>query len=80
MYFLGIRLWYQFSCGISKMVGPKKIFAQESTCSKEILTPSALNYLWSSVVGVVKVDYFEFPSEIFEILCELDVRGIACNF
>ena len=28
-----------------------KIFAQESTRSKEILIPSTLNYLWSSVVS-----------------------------
>ena len=54
-----------------------KTFAQESTCSKEILIPSTLNYLWSSVVGVVKVDYLDFPCEI---LCEFDVRIIACNF
>ena len=32
------------------------------------------------VVGVVKVDYFDFPCEIFEILGELDVRVAACNF
>ena len=57
-----------------------KIFAQESTCSKEILVPTTLNYLWSSVVGVVKVDYFYFPCEVFEILCELDVRVIASTF
>jgi hypothetical protein len=38
------------------------------------------NYLWSSVVGVVKVDYFDFPCEIFEILGELDVRVVACHF
>ena len=57
-----------------------KIFALESTCSKEILIPSTLNYLWSAVVGVVKVDYLDFPCEIFEILCEFDVRVIACNF
>jgi hypothetical protein len=25
------------------------------------------NYFWSSVVGVVKVDYFDFPCEKFEI-------------
>ena len=25
-------------------------------------------YFWSSVVGVVKVDYFDFPGEIFEKL------------
>ena len=31
-----------------------KILAQESTCSKEILIPTTLNYLWSSVV--FKVD------------------------
>ena len=43
------------------------------------LIPTTSNYLWSSVVGVVKVDYFDFPCEIFEILCELDVRVIACN-
>jgi hypothetical protein len=29
---------------------------------------------------LVKVDYFDFPCEIFEILCEFDVRVIACNF
>ena len=57
-----------------------KIFAQETMSSKEIWIPTTLNYLWSSVVGVVKVDYFDFPCEIFEILCELDVRVIACNF
>ena len=33
-----------------------------------------------SVVGVVKVDYFDFPCEILKILCEIDVRVIACNF
>jgi len=32
---------------------------------------TASNYFWSSVVGVVKVDYFDFPCEIFEILGEL---------
>ena len=42
--------------------------------------PTTSNYLQSSVVGVVKVDYFDFPCEILEILCELDVRVIACNF
>jgi hypothetical protein len=31
-------------------------------------------------VGVVKVDYLDFPCEIFEILCEFDDRVIACNF
>ena len=63
------------------MVGPKKqAFAQESTCSNEILIPTALNHLWFSVVGVIKVDYLEFPCEKFEILCELDVGIIACNF
>ena len=57
-----------------------KLFAQESTCSKEILIPTSLNYLWCSVVGVLKVDYLDFPCKIFEILCELDVGAIACNF
>ena len=41
--------------------------------NSEQIIPTASNYLWSSVVGVVKVDYFDFPCEIFEILCELDV-------
>ena len=45
-----------------------KIFAQESTCSKEILIPTTLNYLGFSVVGVVKVDYYDFACEILEIL------------
>ena len=29
---------------------------------------------------VFKVDYFDFPCEIFEILGELDVRVVACIF
>ena len=37
-------------------------------------------YFWFSVVRVVKVDYFDFPCEIFKILCKIDVRVIACNF
>ena len=57
-----------------------KLFGQESTCSKEILIPTALNHLWFSVVGVLKVEYLDFPCEIFEILCELDVGVIACIF
>ena len=57
-----------------------KLFAQESTCSNEILIPTSLNHLWFSVVGVLKVDYLDFPCEIFEILCELDVGVIACIF
>ena len=32
------------------------------------------------VVGVVKVEYFDFPCEILKILCEIYVRVIACNF
>ena len=39
------------------------------------LIPTTLDYLSSSVVGVVKVDYFDFPCEIFEILGELDVTS-----
>ena len=31
------------------------------------------NYFWASVVGAVKVYYFDFPGE-------LDVRLVACNF
>ena len=50
-----------------------KLFAQESTCSKEILVPTTFNHLWFLGVGVLKVDYLDFPCEIFEILCELDV-------
>ena len=57
-----------------------KLFVQESTCSKEILIQTSLKYLWSSVVGVIKVDYLDFGCEIFEILCELDSGVIACNF
>ena len=57
-----------------------KLFAQESTCSKEILISTSLNHLWFSVVGVIKVDYLDFPCENFEILCELDAGIIACNF
>ena len=44
------------------------------------LIPTTLNYLRSSVVGSVKVDYFDCPCEIFEILRKLDVKLIACNF
>jgi hypothetical protein len=44
------------------------------------LIPTSLNYLWSSVVGVLKVDYLDFQCEIFEILCELDFGVITCNF
>ena len=55
-----------------------KLPAQESTWSKEILIPTALNHLRFSVV--LKVEYLDFPCEIFEILCELDVGVIACNF
>ena len=40
------------------------------------LIPTTLNYLRSSVVGVVKVDYFDLPLAIFEI----DVRVLNCNF
>ena len=57
-----------------------KHFAQESTCWEGILIPTTLNYLWYSVVGVVKVDYFDFPCEIFKIVCEIDIGVIACNF
>ena len=57
-----------------------KLFAQESTCSKEILISTSLNHLWFSVVRVLKADYLDFPWEIFEIMCELDVGIIACNF
>ena len=57
-----------------------KLFAQESTCLKEILISTSLNHLWFSVVGVKKADYLDFPCEKFEILCELDVGIIACNF
>ena len=44
--------------------------------------PTSLNRLWFSVVGALKVDYLDFPCEIFEILCELKVYvgEIACNF
>ena len=48
-----------------------KLFAQELTCSKEILILATLNHLWLSVVGVLKVDYLDFPCEKFEILREL---------
>ena len=44
------------------------------------LIPNTSNYLWSSVVGIVKADYFDFPCEIFEILCELDVGYLPANF
>ena len=57
-----------------------KLFAQESTCSKEILISTSLNHLWFSVDGVIKVDYLDFPCKKIEILCELDVGVIACNF
>ena len=57
-----------------------KHFAQESTCWEEILIPTTLNYLWHSVVGVVKVDYFDFLHEIFKIVCEINIGVIACNF
>ena len=57
-----------------------KLFAQESTCSKEILISTSLNHLWFLVDGVIKVDYLYFPWEKIEILCELDVGVIACNF
>ena len=37
----------QFGCGILKMVGPKmQDFAQESTCSKEIILKQSYNDLW----------------------------------
>ena len=36
---------YQFDCGISKMVGPKKIFGQESTYSKDFFFKSG-DELW----------------------------------
>ena len=57
-----------------------KLFAQESTCSKEILISTSLNHLGFSVVGVLKVDYLNFPCEKFKLLCQLDVGVIACNF
>ena len=79
------RLWqkiirYSNVCSVVEFQRWCKLLAQESTCSKEILIPTSLNYLWSSVVGVLKVDYLDFPCEIFEILCELDVGVIACIF
>ena len=46
-------------------------------CTNIFSISTTSNYFWSSVVGVVKVDYFDFSCEIFEILCELDVRVIA---
>ena len=57
-----------------------KLFAKKSTCSEEIFIPTALNHLRFSGVGVLKVEYLDFPCEIFEILCELDVGVIACIF
>ena len=52
-----------------------------SISDKEILIPTTLNFLWSTAVVVVKVDYFDFPCEIFEILCKkICLRIIACNF
>jgi hypothetical protein len=37
----------QFGCGILKMVGPKmQVFAQESTCSKEIFLKQSCDELW----------------------------------
>ena len=57
-----------------------KLFVQESTCSKEILILTSLNHLWFLVDGVIKVDYLDFPWKKIEILCELDVGVIACNF
>jgi hypothetical protein len=65
-------------CGVSKMVGPKK--QDFCPCSKEILIPTSLNHLWFSVVRVLKADYLDFPWEIFEIMCELDVGIIACIY
>ena len=70
-----VRLWriamiYWHIEGIRKWVNSEQIF----------LIPTTSDYLWSSVVGVVKVDYFDFPCQIFEIMCELDVRVIAFNF
>ena len=63
------------------LVLKSKLFAQESTYStREILILNSLNYLWSSLVGVLKVDYLDFLCEIFEILCELDVGVITCIF
>jgi hypothetical protein len=44
------------------------------------LIPTTLNHLWFSVVGVIKVDYLKFTCEKIEILCELDVGMITCNF
>ena len=32
------------------------------------------------ILRVVKLDYFDLPCEIFEILCELDIRVMAYNF
>ena len=57
-----------------------KLFAQKSTCSKEILISTSLKHLWFLVDGVIKVDYLDFSWEKMEILCELDVGVIACNF
>ena len=88
----GFRFWHnspyvQLWTNVSSVVAfqrwwvlKSKLFDQESTCSKEILIPSTLNHLWFSVVGVLKVEYLDFPCEIFEILCELDVGVIACIF
>ena len=42
--------------------------------------PTTLNYLRSSVVRVVKVDYFDFSCKNLKNWCELDVRVIASNF
>ena len=45
------------------------------------LITTTLNYFWSSVVGVVKVDYFDFSrKEKLKNYCELNVRVIARNF
>ena len=37
-----------------------KLFAQESTCSKEILISTGLNHLWFLVNGVIKAGYLDF--------------------
>ena len=48
-------------------------------CTNIFLVATTSDVLWSSFVGVIKVDYFDFSCKNIEKLGELDVRVIAYN-
>ena len=51
--------------------GHKNIFGLSIVLESKVKSSKILRF---------KADYFDFPCEIFEILGELDVRVVACNF